>query len=151
MPSPAERSRRLLGQGIAAALLALVAIVAYLTMTPGWRPFGVRLACTTLVIVGCLRTIRAVRRAIEAEPPSELDVPRPAPAASERDEVYRRLRDDLVFSNRSQQYFEAILWPRLLDLSGGTLARPRERRRTRRRGPSLQALEALIAEAEKRP
>ena len=150
MPSPAERSRRVLGQGIAAALLALVAIVAYLTMTPGWRPFGVRLACTTLVIVGCLRTIRAVRRAIEAEPPSVLDVPRPAPAASERDEVYRRLRDDLVFSNRSQQYFEAILWPRLLDLSGGTLARPREGRRTRRRGPSLQALEALIAEAEKR-
>jgi hypothetical protein len=150
MPSRAERSRRLLGQGIAAALLALVAIVTYLTMTPGWRPFGVRLACTTLVIVGCLRTIRAVRRAIEAEPPSELDVPRPAPAASERDEVYRRLRDDLVFSNRSQQYFEAILWPRLLDLSGGTLASPREGRRTRRRGPSLQALEALIAEAEKR-
>ena len=150
MPSPAERSRRLLGQGIAAALLALVAIVAYLTMTPGWRPFGVRLACTTLVIVGCFRAIRAVRRAIEAEPPSELDVPRPVPAASERDEVYRRLRDDLVFSNRSQQYFEAILWPRLLDLSGGTLARPREGRRTRRRGPSLQALEALIAEAEKR-
>ena len=150
MPSPAERSRRLLGQGIAVLLLALVAIVAYLTMTPGWRPFGVRLACTTLVIVGCLRAIRAVRRAIEAEPPSELDVPRPAPAASERDEVYRRLRDDLVFSNRSQQYFEAILWPRLLDLSGGTLARPREGRRTRRRGPSLQALEALIAEAEER-
>ena len=150
MPSPAERSRRLLGQGIAVLLLALVAIVAYLTMTPGWRPFGVRLACTTLVIVGCLRAIRAVRRAIEAEPPSELDVPRPAPAASERDEVYRRLRDDLVFSNRSQQYFEAILWPRLLELSGGTLARPREGRRTRRRGPSLEALEALIAEAEKR-
>jgi hypothetical protein len=151
MPSRAERSRRLLAHGIVAVLLALVAIVAYLTMAPGWRPFGVRVACTALVIVGCLRALRAVRRAIEAEPPSELDVPRPAAPASERDEIYRRLRDDLVFSHRSQQYFEAILWPRLLELTGGDLPRPREGRRTRRRGPSLQALEALIAEAEKRP
>ena len=127
MPSRAERSRRLLAHGIAAALLALVAIV------------------------GCLRALRAVRRAIEAEPPSELDMPRPAPPASERDEIYRRLRDDLVFSHRSQQYFEAILWPRLLNLAGGDLPRPREGRRTRRRGPSLPALEALIADAEKRP
>jgi hypothetical protein len=151
MPSRTERLRRLLAHGTVAALLALVAIVAYLTMAPGWRPFGVRLACTALVIVGCLRALRAVRRAIEEEPPSELDVARPAPPASERDEIYRRLRDDLVFSHRSQQYFEAILWPRLLDLAGGDLPRPREGRRTRRRGPSLPALEALIAEAEKRP
>jgi hypothetical protein len=151
MPSRAERSPRLLAHGIVAALLALVAIVAYLTMAPGWRPFGVRLACTALVIVGCLRALRAVRRAIEAEPASELDVPRPVAPASERDEIYRRLRDDLVFSHRSQQYFEAILWPRLLALTGGDLPRPQEGRRTRRRGPSLQALETLIAEAEKRP
>lgn len=150
MPSRTERSRRLLAHGTVAALLALVAIVAYLTIAPGWRPFGVRLACTALVIVGCLRALRAVRRAVEAEPPSELDVPRPAAPASERDEIYRRLRDDLVFSHRSQQYFEAILWPRLLNLAGGDLPQPREARRTRRRGPSLHALEALVAEAEKR-
>jgi hypothetical protein len=151
MPSRAERSRRLLAHGIVAALLVLAALVAYLTMSPGWRPFVVRLACTAVVIAGCVRAIRTVRRAIEGQPPSLLDVPRPAPAASERDEVYRRLREDLVFSHRSQQYFDAILWPRLVELAGDTLPRPRERRRTRRRGPSLEALEALIVEVEKRP
>lgn len=151
MPSRAERSRRLLAHGIVAALLVLAALVAYLTMSPGWRPFVVRLVCTAVVIAGSVRAIRTVRRAIEDEPPSVLDVSRPAPSASERDEAYRRLRDDLVFSHRSQQYFDAILWPRLVELAGDTLPRPRERRRTRRRGPSLEALEALIAEAEKRP
>ncbi len=151
MPSGAERSRRLLAHGIAAALLILAALVAYLTMAPSWRPFVVRLVCTAVVIVGCVRAIRGVRRAVDEQPPSALDVPRPAPPASERDEAYRRLRDDLVFSHRSQQYFDAILWPRLVELAGDTLPRPRERRRSRRRGPSLEALEALIAEAEKRP
>lgn len=150
MSSRAERSRRLLAHGIVAALLVLAAIVAYLTMAPSWRPFVVRLACTTMVIVGCVRALRGVRRAIDGEPPSELDVPRPAPPPSERDGAYRRLHDDLVFSNRSQQYFEAILWPRLVELAGDTLPRPVERPRTRRRGPSLEALETLIAEAEKR-
>ena len=149
--SRAERSRRLLGHGVLAALLVLAAIVAYLTMSPAWRPAVVRLACTALVIVGCVRALRGVRRAVEGQPPSELDAPRPAPPPSERDEAFRRLRDDLVFSNRSQQYFEAILWPRLVELAGDTLPRPAERQRSRRRGPSLQALEALIAEAERRP
>lgn len=151
MPSRAERSRRLLGHGILAALFVLAAIVMYLTMAPSWRPAVVRLACTAIVIVGCLRAIRGVRRAIEEQPPSELDVPRPAPAPSERDEAFRRLRDDLVYSHRSQQYFDAILWPRLVQLAGDTLPRPVEKRRTRRRGPSLPALESLIAQAEKRP
>ncbi len=151
MPSRAERSRRVLAHGIAAALLVLAGLVAYLAMSPSWRPLIVRLVCTVMVIVGSVRAIRSVRRAIEEQPPSVLDVPRPAPPASERDEAFRRLRDDLVFSHRSQQYFDAILWPRLVELAGDTLPRPRERRRTRRRGPSLEALEALIADAEKRP
>lgn len=150
MSSRAERSRRLLGHGILAALLVLAAIVAYLTMAPSWRPAVVRLSCTALVIVGSVRALRGVRRAMAEHPPSELDAGRPAPGPSERDEAFRRVRDDLVFSHRSQQYFDAILWPRLVELAGDSLPRPVEGRRSRRRGPSLPALEALIAEAEKR-
>ena len=131
-----ERSLQLLSAGAAQGLVA--------SLAEDFR------ADTGARIDGTFRALRAVRRAVEAEPPSELDVPRPAAPASERDEIYRGLRDDLVFSHRSQQYFEAILWPRLLNLAGGDLPQPREARRTRRRGPSLHALEALIAEAEKR-
>ena len=37
------------------------------------------------------------------------------------------------------------------ELAGGLLSRPAERRLVRRVGPSLRALERMIAEAEKRP
>jgi hypothetical protein len=146
----AERSRRLLARAILVVLLVLASIVAYLTTAPRWRPAGVRLACTALVIMGSIRARRALRRAMEAYPLSELDAPPAPPPARELDNAFRRLRDDLLFSTRSRQYFEAILWPRLLDLSGGDLRRPAEERRARRRGPSLGELRTLIAEAEQR-
>jgi hypothetical protein len=146
----AERSRPLLARAILVVLLVLASIVAYLATAPRWRPAGVRLACTALVIMGSIRARRALRRAMEAYPLSELDAPPAPPPARELDNAFRRLRDDLLFSTRSRQYFEAILWPRLLDLSGGDLRQPAEERRARRRGPSLGELRALIAEAERR-
>ena len=146
----AERSRRLLARAILVVLLVLASIVAYLATAPRWRPAGVRLACTALVIMGSIRARRALRRAMEAYPLSELDAPPAPPPARELDNAFRRLRDDLLFSTRSRQYFEAILWPRLLDLSGGDLRRPAEERRARRCGPSLGELRTLIAEAEQR-
>jgi len=68
-----ERSRRLLGRAILAVLLVLVAIVAYLATAPRWRPVGVRLVCTALVIIGSVRARRTLRRVMDAYPPSELD------------------------------------------------------------------------------
>ena len=150
MPWHAEQSRRLLGRAILTALLALAAIVSYLTLPPAWRPLGVRIACTAIVIGGCVHARRIVRAALDGHPPSELDLPAPAPPAPDLDSAFRRLRDDLVFSLRSRQYFNAILWPRLLDLTGGTAQMPAAGRRGRR-GPSLPELEALIARAEERP
>jgi len=144
-----ERSRRLLGRAILAVLLVLVAIVAYLATAPRWRPVGVRLVCTALVIIGSVRARRTLRRVMDAYPPSELDAPPVPPPTRELDSVFRRLRDDLLFSTRSRQYFEAILWPRLLDLTGGVLRRPAAERRGRR-GPSLGELRDLIAEVERR-
>jgi hypothetical protein len=95
--------------------------------------------------------IRGVRREIVGHPPSALDAPLPAPPRPAQDERFLRLRDDLVWSRRSRRYFDAILWPRLLALGGAGLAPPAPRRWIRRRGPSLRALERLIAETEQRP
>jgi hypothetical protein len=145
----AERSRRLLAHGILVVLLILAGIVAYLAMAPRWRAAGVRLGCTCLVVVGCVRARRVVRRLADAHR-SDLDAPAPPPLLRELDGAFRRLRDDLLFSVRSRQYFEAILWPRLLDLSGGRLSKPAVDPRRRRRGPSFAELDRLITEAERR-
>jgi hypothetical protein len=45
-----------------------------------------------------------------------------------------------------------ILWPRLGELARSEmLPRPANRRGLRRRGPSLRAIEELVAEIENRP
>lgn len=152
MPSRAERSRyRFAVQGFLAVLLVLAAIPAYLTLEPSWRPVAIRLACAVIVAAGCARVIRGVRRSIDGAAASTLDAPPRVSPAPERDERFLRLRDELVFSTRSWRYFDAILWPRMLRLVGPSLLPPAERPGTRRRGPSLSALEHLIAEVEKRP
>ena len=151
MPADAERSRRrLAGRAIVATLLVLAAIPAYLTISPAWRPAVVRLACAGLVAVGCVRARRWVRDAMEPHPVSALDAPPPARPAPELDSRFLRLCDDVTFSTRSRRYFDAILWPRLCELAEADLPRPAERRGMPRRGPSLSALQALIAEIEKR-
>jgi hypothetical protein len=152
MPSHTERSRyRFAAHGVLAVLLVLAAIPSYLVMEPSWRPVAIRLACAMIVVAGCVRVIRGVRRAIEGHPSSALDTPPPVLPAQALDERFLRLRDELVFSTRSRRYFDTILWPRMLRLAGTSLPQPAERPGTRRRGPSLSTLEHLISEVEKRP
>jgi len=152
VPPPPERSAgRIIAHGFFAVLLILVAIPAYLGLSPSWRPAAVQAACALLVVAGCVRVVRVVRRSIGTAPPSPLDAPPAASPPPELDERFLRLRDDLVYGARSRRYFDAILWPRLLELAGTPLPRPAERRRLRRVGPSLRALERLVALAEKRP
>jgi hypothetical protein len=151
MPSLADRSaRRLVGRGLLAMLLALVAIPVYLALDPTWRPGAVRLACALTVAVGCVRARRGVRRVIGGHAPSALDAPSPPPPMPELDLRFLRVRDDVTFSIRSRPYFDRVLWPRLLDAAGGSLAPPTEHRWIRRRGPSPATLAKLIDEVEKR-
>jgi hypothetical protein len=129
--------------------VVLAAIPGYLTLDPSWRPVAVRVACAAIAITGCIRVVRGARRTIGESAPSALDAPPPAFPYPTLDERFLRLRADLVFSRRSQRYFDAILRPRLRELGGADL--PLEMDSTARRGPSLRTLERLIAEIEKRP
>jgi hypothetical protein len=96
--------------------------------------------------------LRRARGAMEPEPISPLDAPPPPAAVPELDQRFLALRDDVIYGTRSRRYFEVILWPRLGELAGSVmLPRPTDRRGLRRRGPSLRAIEALVAEIEKRP
>jgi hypothetical protein len=149
MPSRAERSRyRLPAYGLLAVLVLLAAIPGYLTLDPSRRPLAVRLAGAVIVVVGCIRVVGAVRRTRDSEPPSALDAPPPGSRPPTLDERFLRTRDDLLFSRRSQRYFDVFLWPRLRTLGGADLAPPVARRR---RGPSWSTLERLIAGIERRP
>jgi hypothetical protein len=172
MRSLADRSPyRLVALGFLAIVAILVALPAYLWLDASWRPLAVRVACAVAVAAACVRARRAAGHAIRAQAPSPFEarpLPPPAPVLDER---FLRARDDLVFSRRSRRYFDAILWPRLLALAGGDLARPRTwqwsgrfrsplrrfrspLRRFRsplgRRGPSSAALARLIADVEGR-
>ena len=152
MPAPASRSgRRLIGLAIVATLLALGALPGYLLIPPSWRSAVVRLACAVVVAVGCVYVRRWARDGLAASAISPFDAPPAPPPAAELDAGFRRLHDDLIASTRSRRYFDVILWPRLSALTGAELAPPGERRVARRRGPSLHAIERIIAEIERRP
>ena len=136
MPSRAERSPLgVAARGLLAVLLVLAAIPAYLGLPLLWRPVAVRLACALIVVAGCVRVVRRVRRSIDGYSPSALDAPPPPAPAPELDDRFLRMRDDLVFSARSRRYFDAILWPRLCRLAGAGLVPPAARRGIPRRGP----------------
>jgi hypothetical protein len=150
VPPTGERpALRLVTRGFVALLIVLAVIPVYLTLAPGWRPLAARLACAVLVAFGCARLIRSLRGSLDDHTPWAFDAPPARPAASDLDERFLRLRDELRFSVRSGQYFETILWPQLSRLGGAELPRPAERRRWRRDGPSLSALERVVAAIER--
>jgi hypothetical protein len=152
MPAPARRWGRLLvGRAIVAALVALAALPAYLTVAPAWRPAAMRLAGAVVVAAGCVRAARWVQASVATEPPSAFDAPLPPPPAVALDAGFLRLRADVAASTRSRRYFDVILWPRLTALAGRELPRPAKRRLLGRRGPSLRVLEGLVADVERRP
>jgi hypothetical protein len=151
MPSHTERSRyRFVGYGFLCVVVILGALPGYLMLDPSWRPVALRLAGALLVVFGCVRLVRSVRRSIEGGPPSALDAPPPAPRLPARDERFLRLRDDLVFSRASRRYFDTVLWPRLRKLGSDDLPAPPERRGILRGGPSLRTLDRLLTEIERR-
>src|SRR5689334_10562744 len=150
MPAPSSRAAaRLITRGAGLSLLAAASVPAYLTIAPAWRPLAARLGCAALVAIGCLRARAWARDALGAAPAGGVDAP-PAPEVA-LDARFLRLRDDLAAGARRRRYFDAVLWPRLRGLGAADLARPADRPGPGRRGPSLDAIEAVIARIEERP
>jgi hypothetical protein len=151
MPAPSSRATaRLIARGAGWSLLAAAVLPAYLTIAPAWRPLATRLGCAALVALGCLRARSWARDALGAVTGSWVDAP-PAPAPEVTlDPRFLRLRDDLTAGARRRRYFDVVLWPRLRGLGADDLARPADRPGPGRRGPSLAAIEAVIARIEDR-
>ena len=145
MARPETARSRLLAFGVAAALVVLAALPGYLALDPKWRPWVVRGACAVLVIAGCRRVIRGVRRSLDEDPASPLDAPSSGPRTATVDERFVRARDDLVIGSRNRRYFETFLAPRLRRSGDDDLPLPAPRGR---RGPPMSALERVIATIE---
>jgi hypothetical protein len=151
MPPRAEQSPlRLLADAFQVVLLALAAMAMYVWLEPSWRGPAVRLGCAVIVVVGSSRVIRGLRRSLDADAPSPLDAARVAASAPELHEGFVKLRDEIAVSTRSRRYFDLTLWPRLLALCGPGLAPPARRRGILSDGPSVRAIERLVANVEER-
>jgi hypothetical protein len=151
---PARSSRapaRLIARGAGLSLLAAAALPAYLTIAPAWRPLAARLGGAALVAIGCLRARAWARDALGAAAGSWVDAPPPPAPEVTFDPRFLRLRDDLAAGARRRRYFDVVLWPRLRGLGAEEPARPADRPGPGRRGPSLDAIEAVIARLEERP
>jgi len=152
MPTPARRvGPRFVARVVLLSLLALAALPAYLTVSPRWRPAATRLAGALVVAIGCARARAWARDAVGPPADAGVDAPPPPPPERVLDPHFLRLRDDLITSTRRRRYFDVVLWPRLAALAGSDLPRPEERRGPTRRGPSLRAIEGLVARIEERP
>jgi hypothetical protein len=158
-PEPGRRNVRLVaGYALFAGLLILATTPIYLSAQPSTRGAVVRLAAGVFVGAILLPLGRALRRWIDAQPPSrfELALER-TPAEPVLAAPFLKLRDEVRNSARDQRYFEHVLWERILALlsrlpsgSGEVIAAKPRGRRFSRRGPSLAALRDLIAAIEER-
>ena len=151
MPAARHAGPRLLALAVGWSLLALAALPVYLTISPAWRPVAARLACAVVVAIGSFRARAWARAAVATAGLSLFEAPpEPVPGLT-LDPRFLRLRDDLVASTRRRRYFDVVLWPRLSALEGPDLPPPAEPRGPIRRGPSLAAIERLVARIEGRP
>ena len=158
--SPERRWLRLLaGYLLFLGILVLAMTPVYFYADPSHRPTVVLLGGALFLGVALIHLRNLARECLEAQPPSAFETalhrappePRVAP-------LFVKLQNEIRFSIKSQQYFEQVLWPRILHLlaarTGQQLAAAPVMpggRRLLRRGPSPAALRDLIAELEERP
>ncbi|MGH7301912.1 MAG: hypothetical protein ACRELZ_01385 [Candidatus Rokuibacteriota bacterium] len=147
------------GAGVGAALVVVVALGVGIALTevfvaPGYRQTAMRLIGALVLLIAVSRARRIVRARVERRSAWAADEPGEGWAGPMADSRLTRFRDEIRFSARSQSYFEHLLWPRLVALARArgvsieALAKPPGRRLGR--GPSLAALDRLLAALETR-
>ncbi|HYB44700.1 MAG TPA: hypothetical protein VEL75_23190 [Candidatus Methylomirabilis sp.] len=157
MARPRERRwpRVAAGYVTLVVLLGVTASPIAFAVDAAHRPLVVRIAGSVLLGVAALHVTRSLRRRLEAQPLSDFEevLRAPAPETS-LDARFVDLREEVAAAAGSANYFERVLWPRVLEAVGGASGgrtRPLPRRpgpRLFRRGPSPRALERLIAAVE---
>lgn len=157
--SPERRWLRLLvGYFLFLGILVLAMTPVYFYADPSHRPMVVRLGGALFLGAVLIHLRKLAREWLDAQPPSAFEAAlHRAPPGPRLAPLFGKLQDEIRFSIKSQQYFEHVLWLRILRLLA---ARTDQRlaaapvmpggRRLLRRGPSLTTLRDLIAEIEER-
>jgi hypothetical protein len=135
-------------------VLAAITAFAHETVAEKNQATVIRMAVAVLVAVVLIHLRSYFRGDPLWDPPSEfadaLIRETPAPKI---DSSFAKLREEIVHSLASRSVFENVLWPRLRALARARLGDedlliPPTLRRAERRGPSRQALAALIDRIE---
>ena len=158
MPRLRERRWPGLVAGYSSLLLVLAGATTpiYVSVADIDKPLVARLAVAVLTGVILVHIRSRLRRHLDNAPPSEFEQAlRAVPSPPKVDPLLLRLREELQFSVSSRQYFQRVLWPRLVGLAERngktTLLRKPGADWVRRRGPSLQTLAALVKCLEGKP
>jgi hypothetical protein len=132
-----------------AGVVLFVAVPGYVFVEPQWRVVVARLAAAFVLGVTLVQLRGALAERLAERGGSPLDQARDRSEAAGA--VPLRLQEligEVRAARRSRRHFERTLWPRLMALARRPLACPHA---PRGRGPSLGALQAVVAEIEREP
>jgi hypothetical protein len=136
---------------VVAALVTAVSLIEFLVASP-YRESATRLVGAVVLMLAVFRVRSAIGAFVER--PSRWGAGEPALLPHVSDTRFERYHEEIKFSARSQSYFDHMLWPKLVALSrsegASTKAPDKPPGRSFGRGPSLAALDRLIASLEPR-
>jgi hypothetical protein len=156
MSRPHERhwARILLGYLVLLALVVLATAPLYLGVAADDRPLVLRLAAAAVVAIALLHLRTMLLEELDSASFSEFErALRPESLPATLDPGFLRLCEEVKNGMKSRDYFQHILWPRLLTLArqrGAALPAEPPEGRPFRRGPSRRALEELLTRLEER-
>jgi hypothetical protein len=114
----------------------------------------IRLAAAVILAIALVRFHNRLRADIDGQPPSQFDLPREQmPRAVKIDPQLAEWHSQLQHSLKSRNYFDHVLWPRLVALARrrGVIVKSPPLRWPAARGPSLGALGDLVSSLERKP
>lgn len=135
-------------------VVGAVAYPVYLTVPDEHQGFVVRVAAAAILGTVLMQIQKRVRSELDDQAPSRFDMAQEIRQRPNKiDPHFSKLETELRHSLQSRQYFDRVLWPRLLGIGerqGVILKRPRLRWPATR-GPSLGDISELISNLEHKP
>lgn len=117
------------------------------------RKAATQLAAAVVLGLAILKIRTLVRLRLERQAGSAFDAATERGSAEGFDHTrFHQLHDDVRFAAKSQRHFDLVVWPRLVRLAATAAGPPLPKPpgRSFGRGPSLEALAALVAVIEAR-
>jgi hypothetical protein len=135
-------------------VVSAVAYPIYLTVPDEHQGLVIRVAAAAILGAVLMQIQKHLRKDLDDQAPSRFDMAREIQQRPAKiDPHFVELETELRHSLESRQYFDRVLWPRLLAIGerqGVILKRPRLRWPATR-GPSLGDISELISNLEHKP